>query len=353
MKRNQHHWTSATLAAALALAATAPAWAGYQASGYNLGLVESGTGLANSAASLQTDSLTLAPTLNTTLTTNFTIPSCQTIDYARLYLDIYGGTPYHSAQLTVTVNGTQLPTLTLGGTGDTTGTATPDDGNPSNYSPNATCVYGSGYGYWQVALANVAPFLNTNGAANAITFKTTDPTSSGFDGRVYGASLATVYTDPSIQQTLDYQLFEGDGYMRQAAGSTPPYPAQVLGRSLAIAGVNTSNVMAATYSAGYATGHIGQSDQVNFNATPLGQTNDVAQANSGTELHSFAVTSLLQGSDTINYSIDQSLLGGTGESSLHADLGLLTVTHPVPEPASLSVLAMGASLLLLRSHRHR
>jgi len=336
----------------LALAATAPAWAGYQPSGYNLGLVESGTGLANSAASLQTDPLGLAGTMYTTLTTNFTIPSCQTIDYARLYLDIYGGTPYHTAQLTVTVNGTQLPKLTLGGTGDTTGTGTPGDGNPSTYAPNATCVYGSGYGYWQVALANVAPYLNKTGAANVITFSTADPTGSGFDGRTYGASLATIYTDSSIQQTLDYQLFEGDGYMRQAAGATAPYPAQILSRSLAIAGANTSNVISATYTAGYATGHSGQSDQVYFNGTALGPTlglgNDVARANNNTELHSFDVTSLLQGSDTVNYSIDQSLLGGTGESSLHADLGLLTVTHPVPEPASLALLALGALALLRR-----
>lgn len=200
MKRNKYHRVSEVLAAALTLAATAPVWAGYQANGYDLGLVQSGTGLANTAASVQTAPLNLAATLNTTLTTNFTIQPCQTIDYARLYLDIYGGMPYHAAQLTVTGNGHSLPTLTLGGTGDRSGTGTPGDGNPSTRAPNTNCVYGSGFSYWQVALANVAPYLNTNGSANAITFSTT--TTSTFDGRAYGASLAVICSDPTIQQTV-------------------------------------------------------------------------------------------------------------------------------------------------------
>jgi hypothetical protein len=330
-------------------------WAGYAPNGYDLGVVQTGSGLANSAASLQTNPLNLAATLNTTLTTNFTIPSCQTIDYARLYLDIYSGTPYHTGQLTGTVNGQTLPALTIGGTGSTSGTGMPADGNPSTRDPNATCVYGSGFGYWQVALANVGPLLNTNGAANTITFSTADPTNSSFDGRAYGATLAAVYTDPTIQQTLDYQLFEGDGFLRQTASATPPGLSQNLSRSLTIAGVNTSNVLAAIYTAEYAVGHTGQTDQLYFDGTALGPTiglgNDIARANSNTELHRFDVSSYLQGSNTLNYSIDQSVLGGTGESSVHADLGLLTVTHPVPEPASLATLVLGGLALLTRKRR--
>lgn len=143
--------------------------------------------------------------------------------------------------------------------------------------------------------------------------------------------------------------------MRQAASNTPPTVAQNLSRSLAITGVNASNVIAATYTAGYVTGHAAQTDQLYFNGTALGPTvglgNNIARADSNTELHAFDVTSYLQGSDTVNYSINQSLLGGTGESSVHADLGLLTVTHPVPEPASLALLALGGLVLLTRRRR--
>ena len=344
-------WVAGAMAVSAVCWTATAARAGYLTNGYDLELVQSGTALANTAASLQTKPLNLAGTLNTVATTSFTIPSCQTVDYARLYLDIFGGTPYHSAQLTATVNGHVLPTVTIGGTGDTSGTGTPGDGNPTTGAPNTTCVYGSGFGYWQVALANVASWLNTNGSANTVTFTTSDPTSSNFDGRMYGASLATVYTDPSIQQSLDYQLFEGDGYMRQAKQTTnPPYPDKNLSRSLAITGVNTSDVIAATYTAGYATGHAAQTDQLYINGTALGPTaslgNNIARSDSNTEVHSFNVQPYLQGTNTVNYSIDQSLLGGTGESSIHADVAMLTVTHPVPEPGTLALMAAGSAALL-------
>jgi hypothetical protein len=326
--------------------------------GYNLGLVQSGTGLVNSAASVQTNPLFTTSGLGTPVTTTFTIPSCQTVDYARLYLDIYGGTPYYSAQLTASLNGLALPTLNIGGTGASSPPGTPGDGNPSTRGPNTTCVYGSGFGYWEVALANVGSMLKTNGSANTLTFTVSGPSNTGFDGRTYGATLVSIYTDPSIQQTLDYQLFEGDGYMRQTTSTTAPYPQQNLGRSFAITGVNTSNVTSATYTAAYEGGHAGQTDQVYFNGNALGPTaglgNDVARGGTITELHSFNVLPFLQGSDTVNYSIDPSLLGGTGESTLHADMALLTVTHPTPEPGTLALLtAGGLALLTMRRWRNR
>ena len=348
------HFGKISIAGAIAVSAACwmvtPAWAGYLANGYDLGLVQSGVGLANTAASLQTYPFNLAGTLNTVATASFTNPSCQTVDYARLYLDIYGATPYYSAQLTATVNGHALPMVTIGGTGATSPPGTPGDGNPSTRDPNTTCVYGSGFGYWEVAFANVGSMLKTDGSANILAFTTSDPSNTGFDGRAYGATLATIYTDPSIQQTLDYQLFEGDGYMRQTTSTTAPYPVKNLTRSLAISGVNTSNVASATYTAGYATGHSVQTDQVFFNGTALGPTaglgNDVARGGTITELHSFNVQPYLLGSDTVNYSIDPSVLGGTGESSVHADVAMLTVTHPTPEPGTLALLTAGGLALL-------
>jgi hypothetical protein len=344
------------MAAVLAAVGASPAWAGYQASGYDLGLVQSGS-LANSTAGMQTDPLFGTSAVGAQITATFSSASYQTVDYARIYLDVYGGTPYHSAQLTASLNGQSLQTLTIGGTGDMTGTGIPGDGNPANRNPNATCVYGSGYGYWEIAYTVPTSALKHDGSANTLSFSATDPLSTNFDGRQYGATLVTIYSDPSIQQTLDYQLFEGDGYMRKTAGSTAPKPGINLSRSLSITGVNTANVAKAIYTAGYATGHSGQTDQVYFNGTALGPTvglgNDVARTDSNTELHSFDVTSYLQGSDSILYSIDQSVLGGTGESSLHADWALLTVAHPTPEPATLGLLAMGAMSFLLKRRGQR
>ncbi len=330
-------------------AAAVPAWAGYQVNGYDFGLVQSGSGLANAAANVQTDVLWGLGAGNV-MSASFTLPPCQTVDFSRLYLDIYGGTPYNTGQLTATLNGVALPTLNIGGTGNL------DDSNPANRNPNATCVYGSGFGYWEIAYAGVASLLKTDGSANTLQY--TVSTTANFDGRTYGATLVSIYSDPSIKQSLDYQLFEGDAMMRGSTSTSAPYPQQNLGRSFTITGVNASNVTSATYTAGYAGGHNGQLDQVYFNENALGPEdglgNDVARAGYATELHSFDVSGdNLAASDTVRYSIDGTALGGTGESTLYPDLGLLTVTHPLPEPSTIVLLGVAAGTLLVLQWRKR
>ena len=165
--------------------------------------------------------------------------------------------------MTATLNGYALPTLTLGGQ---------SDANPATRNPNQTCVYGSGYGVWQIAYADISSMLTPNGS-NVLSYIVTPTNNIGgytFDGRAYGATLATVYTDPSINQTLDYQLFEADGSMRQATGGSSPYPAQVLTRSLTISGVNTANVTSAQWTTDYTYGDSGL-DQVYFNGAHAAQ----------------------------------------------------------------------------------
>ena len=150
------------------------------------------------------------------ISTSFTLPSCNQIDYARLYLDIWGGMPFFTASVTVSVNGTQLPPISIGGMGDT---------NPT-YSGTQTCVYGSGYGVWELGIAGVAGLLHTNGIANTVTWTVNDPTGE-FDGRTYDASLVTVYTSSTLNQTLDYDLAEANAYV-QNSGDTG---ARAAGRS--------------------------------------------------------------------------------------------------------------------------
>lgn len=329
------------------------AQAGYQPNGYDLALVKAESGLVNSAASVQSNSLWGAYTRGTPKSTSFTLPACQAVSFGRLYLDVYGATPYYSGQVSATLNGNALPTLTIGGTGAPS-PGMPGDGNPNNQNPNATCVYGSGYAFWQIAYDGVAPYLNTDGTPNVLEFTITDPNNQ-FDGRQYGATLAAIYSDPSIQQILDYQLFEGDVYMRSTNGSTPPNPVIKLSTSLTINDVNTSDVLSATYTAGYATGHSGKSDQLYFNGTALGPTagldNDIARTDGAIEVHSFDVQPYLQASNNLTYSIDSSVLGGSPDTPLHVTMGLLTVAHPVPEPATLSLLVLAALPLGRRTRK--
>ena len=178
--------------------------------------------------------------------------------------------------------------------------------------------------------------LNPNGA-NTLSYVVTPTNNVGgytFDGRAYGATLATVYTDPSINQTLDYQLFEADGTMRQTVGSSPPYPAQVLTRSLTVSGVNTANVTSAAVDHRlhlrrlWPQSGLFQRDGAGGSGNNVASQGDPGAGYYPTELHTFSVAANLSATDSVVYSISSSQLGGTGASVLRADIGLLTVTHP-------------------------
>jgi autotransporter-associated beta strand protein len=303
--------------AAAALAAlctmTVPAWGGYSLPGWNLEVVQSGQALPNAGISyLMTPEWNQSRGLNDPVSTSFTLPSCNEIDFARLYLDIWGGSPPNTATVAVSVNGTQLPTISIGGT---------NDANPT-YNAATTCVYGSGFGFWQLAIAGVGNLLNTNGSANAVTWTVNDPTGS-FDGRTYCASLITAYTSSTLNQTLDYDLAGADGLMADAGTGAPT------GRTLTIAGADPVNAASATYYAGYTLGVTDQYDSLSFNGTALGANpNDVAQgsnANYGPSVVSSNVATCLSGTNTVQYSV--AMPGG--QTYLRANIGLLAVTHPL------------------------
>ncbi len=354
MKQFGKGWIRGAIAAAAVCWMALPAWAGYAVNGYSFGLVQSQSGLVDEAVSMQTNPLWGVSGTGVPVTTTFTLPpaaQCQSVDFGRLYLDVYGGTPYNTAQITATLNGHALPTLNLGGTGNL------DDTNPVTRDPGTTCVYGSGFGFWQIAYAGVGSMLAAG--SNSLSFTVSDPSGTGFVGQAYGATLLAVYHDPAQQQVLDYQLFEGDAMMRQTASSYPPYPQRNLSQSLTITGVNASNVTSATFTASYAGGHTppstGYQDQVYFNGQALGPSlglgYDVARGGYATELHTFNVSGdNLAGCDTVTYSIDGTQFpGGTstsGESVVYPDVGLLVVTHPAPEPGTLALLTAGGLALL-------
>ena len=249
------------------------------------------------------------------VSTTFTLPPCDGIDFSRLYLDVWGGTPDYTATVNVSVNGRPLPTINVGGT---------DDSNPT-YNAAATCAYGSGYGIWQLAIGGVSSLLNTNGSANTVTWTVDDPNGQ-FDGRTYCASLVTVYTSNSLNQTLDYDLAEADGAMQKNG-----YSGQPSSRTLTISGVNTSNVTGATYYAGYTLGSKISSNTLSFNGTLLGPNpNAVAQSPAtgyGGCLVSSNVAAILSGTNTVQYSL--TMPNGPTSYYLRANIGLLAVTHPL------------------------
>lgn len=314
---------------------TIPVWAGYLQPGYDLQVIQSDHGLANTAVSYQTNSLWDPQGSNkyVDVNTTFTTPACQDVRFGRLYLDVWGGNNAYTCSVTASLNGTPLTTVNMGGT---------NDSNPT-FSAAQTCVYGTGSGMWQIAYSGIGTLLKKDGTVNTLAFKVNDPKGL-FDGRTACASLIAVYTDPSVNQTLDYFLAEADGTMRKTSG-TNNSPSQ---RSLTITGIDTTAVIGATYIAGYTHGTTGEKDQVYFNGVALGgSTNDVALGTTsdyGPSNHAFDVTSLLAGSSTIRYSVGAADIGVSGESYLRANIGLLEVTHPVPEPGTLTLLAVGVFL---------
>lgn len=331
----------AVLALALSslLAVTGPALAGYAQPGYDLQVVKSEQGVEHGAVSYLTNPTWGISGLDTQVTTSFTLSACQDIRFARLYLDIWGGTRDYTSAISATLNGTPLGVVNIKGYSA--------DDNPT-FDAAMTCVYGTGSGMWQVAYSGVGGLLHTDGTANVLSFTVTDPGGSGFDGRTACASLVAVYTDPGISQTLDYYLAEADGTVRKTPG-TNNSPAE---RSLTFAGLDTDDLVAATYVAGYTHGTAGQNDQLYFNGHALGDAaNDIALGTTldyGPSNHAYDVTGHLAGSSTVRYSVAPADVGSSGEGYLRPNISLLEVVHPLPEPATICLLALGAAAVFRR-----
>jgi len=305
------------LAVVFVMPLSSPGFAGFRIAGYDLQVVQSGQDIANGAVSFQVNPVWVGgtPEKPYSFDTTFTLPVADEIVFARMYVNIWGGTNTNTCQIDTLVNDVALDVVHIGGT---------EDSNPV-YDPNRTCVYGSGYGTWQVAYSGVAEALNLDSTANEVVVTISDPTGQ-FDGRTVDVVLATVYRDSAIQQVLDYYLAEADGYMRRSPG-TPGSPTD---RILEINSIDTSDVVEAAYTAHYTHGTSGQFDAVYFNDTAFGGE-DVAVGAMGTygpDVLTFDVTNLLAAETTVRYSVDETVVGSPSEFSLRAKTGLLEIIRP-------------------------
>jgi hypothetical protein len=325
--------------AGLALALTgSPALAGF--STYGLGMeVQTGT-VANGALHVQLVNNLWSGTSGSgsptnTYANNFPGVACDNYAKAWLVTTIYGGSNLNTAKITATVNGNTLAPLTVGNAGGV------NDANAN--------VYGSSVaGIWVLSLPVDPTYLHTNGSADAVSIVVSDKTTgatSPFDGRTYYQALVTISQSASLSNTLDYAFAAGGGDIGTSTG-------YVTSRTLNLGSLSGSNVSHADLFAAYIYGDAGQSDALLLNGTSL-LGSDVANKN-GTAAYpadfvhaNVSASSLALTNNLLKFTVDAADVSG-GESSLRPELAVLGVTHPVPEPASLAVLALGGLALVAK-----
>jgi uncharacterized repeat protein (TIGR03803 family) len=262
---------------------------------------------------------------------SFVLPPCDRVVASRLVMTIWGGEPAYTCQMTVTVNGTNLPAANPFVFGTTT------DMN-AVFEADAPCAYGSGYGTWLVTLPVPGGMLlaSTNGSTNTVSI--IEATPDNFDGRMIHVSLAAVYQSSALTNEFDYALAEGSGDIYGA-----PNPVEVNQRTVVFGAVNPSNAIAATLTALYTYAGAGQNNELFFNGTQLG-SDDVAQWNTsvadyGPSVVSFDVLAGLEATNTAQFTV------ATGE--LRPQFAALAVTKPLTagQLAISGVDAAGAHLL--------
>jgi hypothetical protein len=307
------------LRARLVIAATAmllnmQAMAAFDMAGFDMQVVAGQKGLVNCAASFQTNPLWIlaTPQKPYSFSTGFSLPQTEEIIFSRLYFNVWGGTNEYTCEVEVNINGVALDLVNIGGTADTNAV----------YEPNQICVYGTGFGAWQIAYNDVEALLYTDGSENVVDVTISDESGS-FDGRTIDATLVSVYKDPSADYAIDFYLAEADSYLRRSPG-TPGAPAT---RDFDISGVETADLLDATYTTLYTHGTKDQYDRLYFNGVQLGG-DDVAIGAGGVygpDTVSFNVADLLETDSNILYTVDESITGSPSEFSMSVKVGLLEV----------------------------
>lgn len=273
----------------------------------------------------------------------FAAPTADAVHLSRLWLTLWGGTRDYTCDLAVGINGAALPfaSVSLGGTNDANGI----------FSGTGINVYGTGYGVWLVSLPVPEAGVKIDGTTNVFEVSITDPSGS-FDKRCVQATFLTLYESMSLTNRLSWFLGEGSGDIyRGTAGAAANC-------TLALGTTPPGDLDSATLTALYTYGDYAQNDRLILNGTPVGGDNvadhadNFAALNYVPDLVSFDVTALVAQTNVVKFSVDTADgVPDTRESSLRPSLALLTISQPVPEPASAGLLLLGGAAVLAARRR--
>ncbi|MCE5268135.1 MAG: PEP-CTERM sorting domain-containing protein [Planctomycetaceae bacterium] len=337
MRKFDTSWIVAILIAIAVCAAASPSQAGFAT--YGLGMdVQSGT-VANGALHVQCannlwNAASGSGLLTNTYETSFSGYSCD--DYAKAWLvtAVYGGSNLNTAKITATVNGHTIASPLVGNAGGVT-------------DPNAGTYGSSVAGIWVLSVPVDPTYLHTDGSSDLVSVMVSDKTAGAtqpFDGRSYYQALVTISQIASLNNTLDYAFAAGSGDIGTSSG-------YVTSRTLNLGNIGSLAVIQADLYAGYIYGDANQKDSLLLNGHSL-LGDDVAHKN-GTASYpadfvyaSVPTADLLPTDNLLRFTVDPAdFSGGIMESSLRPEFAILSVTHVVPEPGTISLAAAGVAAL--------
>ena len=223
----------------------------------------------------------------TPYTQDFNVPE-GTVEWAKLYVGVWGGTDERTGTIDVTFNDIELETLTLEGN---------DDTNPD--------VYCSGRGvYW---IGYDVTSNTTSGPLDAVV-----TTSGDIDGRVYGIVLVAVYEDPDGEE-VEYWVNEGNPNLHETnEEAVAEFPGTI----------DVDKFTLARLTAVYLAGGYGANDYLYFNDGTLcdgDNCNDIANSKNYFDFKTFDVIDHLA-EDENKATFDRGV-----EERLHPVLAVLTL----------------------------
>jgi len=130
-------------------------------------------------------------------THNFNVPSYTDVEWARLYVGVFGGTENYCGWIDTTLNTNSFSRVEIGNK---------VQGQCKGYADSNPNVYGGGHGKWWVYY-DVTSFVES-GKLNTVVIEDSAGT-GGFDGDVYGAVLVVVYSGGSNPRNITYWVNEG------------------------------------------------------------------------------------------------------------------------------------------------
>ena len=272
--------------------------------------------------------------------TSFALPVCDSVVQSRLVISVWGGTADYTCQMTVNINGTNLPAASPFVFGSTTFM----NDAYNIYAPHA---YGSGYGTWLVTLPIPGGMLRTDGGTNVIVINETTP--DYFDGRIYQVTLAAVYQSSALTNVFDYAWAEGSADMGSYYGN--PLQRTATLDSVSTNGVTDASIMAVFGFADTTTGDTdpGTNDRLYFNGAQLGGDN-VAHVDgdySTTAAYGFGsvtfdgLTNLLA-TNTVTFSVGSDV-PSPQETKLRYQFVALGVTRAAPSAGQLQITGIDAT----------